>query len=59
MEALLPKATVGTTSMGFASVQPFEKSYLFSWAVDADGHESKYYRVNKNIIEYSFAGCWE
>jgi hypothetical protein len=25
-------------------------------AVDADGHESKYYRVIKNIIEYSFAG---
>jgi hypothetical protein len=25
-------------------------------AVDADGHESKYYGVIKNIIEYSFAG---
>jgi hypothetical protein len=24
--------------------------------VDVDGHESKYYRVIKNIIEYSFAG---
>jgi hypothetical protein len=25
-------------------------------AVDADGHESKYYGIIKNIIEYSFAG---
>jgi hypothetical protein len=25
-------------------------------AVDADSHESKYYRVIKNIIEYWFAG---
>jgi hypothetical protein len=25
-------------------------------AVDADGHESKYYGVIKNIIEYSFTG---
>jgi hypothetical protein len=24
-------------------------------AFDADGHESKYYGVIKNIIEYSFA----
>jgi hypothetical protein len=24
-------------------------------AVDADGHESKYYRVIKNVIEYNFA----
>jgi hypothetical protein len=24
-------------------------------AVDADGHESKYYRVIKNIIKYSFS----
>jgi hypothetical protein len=25
-------------------------------AVDAEGHESKYYRIIKNIIEYNFAG---
>jgi hypothetical protein len=25
-------------------------------AIDAQGHESKYYRINKNIIEYNFAG---
>jgi SPX domain protein involved in polyphosphate accumulation len=25
-------------------------------AVDANGHESKYYRVIKNIIEYKFVG---
>jgi hypothetical protein len=25
-------------------------------AVDAEGHESKYYGIIKNIIEYNFAG---
>jgi hypothetical protein len=65
-KALLPKVTVRTTSTGFASVQSFFEASrplaattnigVVTRAVDADGHESKYYGVIKNIIEYSFSG---
>jgi hypothetical protein len=65
-QALLPKVTVGTMSLGFASVQPFLKplmplaattnTAIVTRVVDADGHKSKYYGVIKNIIEYSFIG---
>jgi hypothetical protein len=29
---------------------------VVTMAVDAEGHESKYYKIIKNIIEYNFAG---
>jgi hypothetical protein len=57
MEALLSKVTVGTTSTGFLS-RPLAATTnigVVTRAVDADGHESKYYGVIKNIIKYRFA----
>jgi hypothetical protein len=65
-KALLPKVTVRTTSTSFASVQSFFEASrpltattnigVVTRVVDADDHESKYYGVIKNIIEYSFTG---
>jgi hypothetical protein len=57
MEALLSKVTVGTTSTSFLS-RPLAATTnigVVTRAVDADGHESKYYGVIKNIIKYRFA----
>jgi hypothetical protein len=53
------------TSTIFASIQPFfEASHppavttntgVVTRVIDEEGHETKYYRIIKNIIEYSFA----
>jgi hypothetical protein len=53
------------TRTGFSSIQPFlsfspnsatTNTRVVMMAVDVDGHKSKYYSINKNIIEYNFVG---
>jgi hypothetical protein len=46
------------TLMGFASVQPLTattNTVIVMRVVDAEGLESKYYRIIENIIKYNFA----